>query len=682
MALPARDPPMLAAALEYARRGWAVIPLHTPRRSGCSCGHQDCDRSCGKHPRIDNWQNDGSVDPAVIIGWWRTWPDANVGVLTGKPSGFIALDVDPDSGGEESLAALEAQYGPLPRTETSRTGSGGKHFLFAYPGTRVKNSAKKIAPGLDIRGDGGQIVAPPSTHRSGKAYQWIVEADLADPPTWLLELLRDEPRQPTSPPPPRKGPTYVLERARRYIARMPPAISGSGGHDALWAVVLVAVRGFQLTTDEAFSLILTEYNPRCVPEWSERELRHKVSDAFTKSTLPWGYLLDPPQRHQQPPPRSREPGSDDGDEAPATKDPLLQKVPYRDFLAKKLPPAEWLVSPWLEAKSLALVVAPPNAGKTLFALYLTVTVAMTGKRVLFIEEEGSERGFQTRVRRAVESVGGNLTGALDCVFKPRLSLMHPDTRLFDEVREYDLTVIDSLARVSIGADENDAKDMGIIVNNLDRLRDSSGGSVVSLHHSGKGTWTPGRKPELSDSRGSGALAAGVDTILALVPLESPAGLVRFQLWMTKQREEAKATPSEVETLMTGPAAVVEVRELERESESAAELLARLLPLIPEHPFGISIDDLRKAARAKPERVREAVNLGDSQGVLGRNRRIGIFRNASCRTQHQGPTGSEGPNGEPVGTLSRPHTTCGSEGPTPNGVNWSDPTSAREGEAET
>src|SRR4051812_18422054 len=366
MAIPARVPPQMLAAIEYARRGWTAIPIYEPTQAGCSCGNPKCGRSIGKHPRIDGWQKSRAKDEATIAGWWREWPDASVGLLTGEPSKFIVLDVDPDSGGEESLEALEGAHGPLPHTQVSRTGSGGKHFLFEYPGMRVRNSVKKIAPGIDIRGDGGQIVAPPSAHRSGKSYQWIAEAELASVPAWLLDLLREEPLAPPVPPPKRRGPTDVLERCRRYIARMPPAIEGSNGSGALWAVALVAIRGFMLTTDEAYSLIASEYNPRCLPEWTERELRHKISDAFTKSNLPWGYLLDkeaPTKKREQVRP---EPGCDDGDPTPAIKPPRFVMEKLSDLLAEVIPPTKWLLAPYVPACSFGELVGPPGKGKTTF----------------------------------------------------------------------------------------------------------------------------------------------------------------------------------------------------------------------------------------------------------------------------------------------------------------------------
>lgn len=181
------------AALAYAGRfGWAVLPLHGVRDGRCTCGRRDCP-SPGKHPLTKRGVHDASKNPDVIRAWWRRWPWANVAVATGAVSRIWALDVDPAAGGEDSLDALEAEHGLLPHTVQSLTGSGGRHILFRYPGQHVPN-AVAIAPGLDVRGDGGYIVVAPSIHASGRLYAWELssrpgEVELAAAPEWLLQLV-------------------------------------------------------------------------------------------------------------------------------------------------------------------------------------------------------------------------------------------------------------------------------------------------------------------------------------------------------------------------------------------------------------------------------------------------------------------------------------------------------------
>ena len=177
------------AALEYALRGWRVLPVWWPINGRCACGKSDCDKP-GKHPigtLVPHGVKDASSNATVIDEWFSRQPDANVAIATGETSGFDVLDVD----GEEGKATLEAlvrAHAPLPTTPQALTGSGGVHELFAHrAGLR---NAVKFAPGLDVRTTGGYIVAAPSLHVSGRRYVWEVEHDpfeipCADWPGWL-----------------------------------------------------------------------------------------------------------------------------------------------------------------------------------------------------------------------------------------------------------------------------------------------------------------------------------------------------------------------------------------------------------------------------------------------------------------------------------------------------------------
>ena len=161
---------MCLAALDLVRRGFAVFPVHSIRKDGgCTCGKQDCG-SIGKHPKTTHGVDEATHDEKQIKRWWTLWPDANIGIATGTKSGCVVLDVDGEVG-MESLRKLEEIHGPLPATLISNTGGGGKHFFVTYD-PAIGNSVGTIAPGIDTRGDGGYVVAPPSTHKSGRKYQW------------------------------------------------------------------------------------------------------------------------------------------------------------------------------------------------------------------------------------------------------------------------------------------------------------------------------------------------------------------------------------------------------------------------------------------------------------------------------------------------------------------------------
>lgn len=168
--------PCLDAALAYLARGWSVIPA----------------MARGKRPVVA-WRTYQERLPGEkeLRAWFAKWPEANIAIVTGAVSGLVVLDVDPAHGGEDSLAAIEARRGRLPRTVEAETGGGGRHLYFAHPGGEVRNRAS-LAAGLDLRGDGGMVIAPPSIHPSGRPYRWREgcapgQAALAGLPAWLQE---------------------------------------------------------------------------------------------------------------------------------------------------------------------------------------------------------------------------------------------------------------------------------------------------------------------------------------------------------------------------------------------------------------------------------------------------------------------------------------------------------------
>ncbi len=172
-------------AERYAQRGWPVFPVHSARVGVCTCRQVDCS-SPAKHPLTTKGLKDASTDLEVIREWWRRWPEANVAIATGR--GLVALDIDPRHEGDESLRALRRRV-ELPATAEVTTGGGGQHLYFAVPGVTIRNSASKLGKGLDVRGDGGYVVAPPSVHQSGQRYAWHGDAPVAEAPASLVALL-------------------------------------------------------------------------------------------------------------------------------------------------------------------------------------------------------------------------------------------------------------------------------------------------------------------------------------------------------------------------------------------------------------------------------------------------------------------------------------------------------------
>ncbi len=174
---------MLDAALGYARRGWPVFPIwHPTEDGGCACSKGlDCP-SPAKHPMSDlvpRGLKHATTDPDLIRAWWTRRPQANIGMATGRRSGVVVVDVDLDKGGFETLAALIHHHEEWPITPAVKTGGGGLHFFFCYPeGAKIRNDAgKKLGPGLDVRGEGGYVLLPPSTHATRRVYEWEKNED-------------------------------------------------------------------------------------------------------------------------------------------------------------------------------------------------------------------------------------------------------------------------------------------------------------------------------------------------------------------------------------------------------------------------------------------------------------------------------------------------------------------------
>ena len=192
--------PRLDAALEYAQRYFlAVFPCFEITNGDCACppthssrGRDGYCKSPGKHPRTSKGFLDATRDPVVIKRWFMRWPQANIGIATGVPSGIVVIDVDPRNGGEESFLELEQQYEELPDTPRQLTGGGGFHLVFLRPHVEYI-AGKPLALGVDVKADGGYIIAAPSDHLSGRAYAWELTAGLELPlaplPPWIAEKL-------------------------------------------------------------------------------------------------------------------------------------------------------------------------------------------------------------------------------------------------------------------------------------------------------------------------------------------------------------------------------------------------------------------------------------------------------------------------------------------------------------
>jgi hypothetical protein len=279
---------LLESARTYLGRGYAVIPV--PARK--------------KIPVLKGWTDlrlSESDLPAHFNG------TGNIGVLLGEPSGWL-VDVDLDC---EEAVALAPKFLPPTGAMSGRPGKPASHWWYVCEGMKTRKHQDPVSKKMivELRSTGAQTVVGPSIHPSGEPYDpldgepAVVDAgELAAAVAALADAVTEarHGRKETILSQTRSlgndrllAGDALLRRAAAYLDCIPPAISGSGGHSQTYAAATAMVHGFGLDPEAAFSLLWDRYNPRCEPPWSEKELRHKVSDAASKPhDRPHGWLRD------------------------------------------------------------------------------------------------------------------------------------------------------------------------------------------------------------------------------------------------------------------------------------------------------------------------------------------------------------------------------------------------------
>lgn len=380
----------LNAAVSYAARGWKVFPLAPDT----------------KDKPLVSWGSEATSDTNKVSAWWRKTPDANIGIVTGAGEcGPYVVDIDAPQGGHKNdgAASLSAAGISLPATLTATTPNGGRHYYYGIvkPPSKEKlhscANANELA-GVDIRAGGGYIVAPPSSI-GGRCYKWEnyeTTRYLADYPSALY--LKPKP---TTAPVPAPAPSSIrderraptIERARQYLTACDAAISGQGGHNATLHAAHALAVGFALDDDTSLGLLLSEYNPRCVPPWTEKELRHKIESAKANPQKPVGYLLNadnPLAALKDKMKRSKKIAATTAQVTP-TEDDFAERYSRRRLLCDFHDPLPEDENPdalfrngWLRRGGGCVIIAPSGVGKSVISTQICDHFAL-GRSVFGIE---------------------------------------------------------------------------------------------------------------------------------------------------------------------------------------------------------------------------------------------------------------------------------------------------------
>lgn len=271
-------------ALDYAARlGWAVFPVHHVRNGKCSCGDEAC-TSPGKHPACAHGVKEGTTDPDRITAWWQALPDCNIAVCTGELSGVWVLDIDPRHHGDVALSDLEQEHGKLFSSVECLTGGGGRHLYFKYPKSGiVRTRTNHPSPGLDVRGEGGYVVAPPSSHVSGTPYEWEVSSvpfdhPVEEAPQWLQSMVVEIPAAGSPGSAAQQTPQSQQQQAQ-------PKTVTAGGRNAYITRQAGKLRRAGFTTDEMETALLKLNQTRCIPPLPVGEIK-KIAASVGRYSAP------------------------------------------------------------------------------------------------------------------------------------------------------------------------------------------------------------------------------------------------------------------------------------------------------------------------------------------------------------------------------------------------------------
>ena len=504
-----------------------------------------------KIPATKRGHLDAVSDPAIIKEWWEQNPNYNIGLKTGEASGVWVLDVDGPQG-ESDLAELEAKYGKLPKTPTQATGKG-RHIIFKNPpglviGNRAKLIRHDIPEGLDVRGAGGYIVLAPSIHPdTWQPYKWVIkptDCDFQLAPQWLLDLVV-KPLEPSlnvaarifNPPPARiahrTNPEAIIADQLQAIRSAPP---GTRNHTLNVAAMKVGkvIEAANMSEGEAKSLLTgaalqAGLDQAEIPATINSGMKFGLSNPYKYGQKSETGILVTEQKQQD-----TEFDQETGEVIqPPNKFTILT---YDEIaLGRRV---EWLVKGVFPKKSFGVIYGKPGQGKTFVALDFALCVAhgmqwhdldVVQGSVLYIAGEGLG-GLGKRLRAWTSQNAPNEPTPPFYAITANVNMR--DTNDVNDLilsidslhQQFEMIIIDTVARSLTGGDENSSTDMGLFVAACDAVKDHTGSAVIGVHHSGK--------DDEKGMRGSSALLGAVDTVLHISQDEEESVV----LTMEKQKD--------------------------------------------------------------------------------------------------------------------------------------------------
>jgi hypothetical protein len=588
------DSNKLNTLTQYLAMGWALVPLHhvkQPSAAGhvwCSCRMGEQCKSAGKHPRLSAWQLESNLvrTEAALLAWPA---ETNWGLATGRASSVWALDVDPKNGGTLALDEL-VRAGLLQRTRRHWTGGGGQHLLYAMPADFTPtNRTGALPPGIDVRGDGGQIVLPPSVSGIGPyTLDGTMPAEVSNAFPGLLDLIRPKIYERVRPDvvaahdPDGQWARYARKGVDANVRQLAEAQSGRNNllfPTACRIIELCNAPWAELDMDEVYDLWreagLTHPLGVSVPPsevdgaWRRAAAHVGAKQADPPPDRPWpprGELLDFPAGLVESVTPTR-PTNDPFVPIPSSR-PRASTLPVDNsghgvdqgidaidaLIASMLTPAQLralpapkpLINGIVDMATTAWLIGPSGSYKSFVALDWAAHVglgrdwhghAVTQGPVVYIVAEGAT-GIRLRVD-AWERAYGPMK---DVLFLPRpvqadeRRAVGEWTTLVEACRRLApaLVIVDTQARVTVGIEENSATDMGVYIEQADRIKRATGACVLTVHHSGR-TGT--------DARGSSALDGAQDAELRVERAEGDGR--RVLLYTDKQKDQAQLDPMEL-----------------------------------------------------------------------------------------------------------------------------------------